>query len=152
MRRRALGLIVAAMVGSASLAATGSPPVRTQLVSAVRSSRAHLRLLIVDRRASKLRLDVAVRDPAAYLKHRYARVVETIYPRLVSRFRSISLHVFDAASDRAVLSYSDVVTAPGGGRSQAWHIAWRYLDCARNLPLDDIEIDPDHAAPPCPAD
>jgi hypothetical protein len=126
--------------------------VRVQLRAAVRASRAHLKVLVVDTRAKKLRIDVSVSDPAAYLKHRYARVVEVVYPRLVARFAYIYLKVFDAGSGRAVLTYSDTPGfGVGAGRQQAWHIDWRLVDCARNLPLDDIEIDPDHAAPSCPA-
>jgi hypothetical protein len=101
---------VPAALVAVSLAAASTPSVKAQLASAVHSSRAGVRLLQVESRT--LRLDISVRDPAAY---------------------------------------GDDVVGPGGGRSQAWHIAPRYVDCARNLPLDDIEIDPDRGAPPCPA-
>jgi hypothetical protein len=149
MRRLAIGLVVVASLVAVSLATAGSPTTKERLTSAVTSSRAELRLLAVS--ARKLELDVSVRDPAAYLKHRYVRVVEAIYPRLAG-LRSISLHVFDARSGRAVLSFGDVVAVGANpGRSETWHIARRYVDCARNLPLDDIEIDPERVAPRCPA-
>jgi hypothetical protein len=111
-----------------------------------------VRTLSVDTRGKKLRLTVSVRDPAAFLRHRYARVVGAIYPGLASRFAYIYLKVVDRRSGWVVLSYSDV---PGFGagatRQQTWRIPWGLLDCARNLPLDDIEIDPERAAPLCPA-
>ena len=126
--------------------------IKTRLVRSVQASHAHLRSISVDTHRRKLRLDVSVTDPAAYLKRRYARVVRVIYPGLVSRFSSIHLKVFNRSPGRAVLTYSGIAGfGPGNTRQQAWHIAPSLLDCARNLPLDDIEIDPDHAAPPCPA-
>jgi hypothetical protein len=79
-------------------------------------------------------------------------VVAVVYPGLVGRFAAIYLKVVDGRSGYAVLRYSDTPGfGPGATRQQAWRISPRLVDCARNLPLDDIEIDPDHAAPPCPA-
>lgn len=125
---------------------------RARVLAAVRSSRARVRVISVDTRTRKLRLDVSVGDPAAFLKHRYAKVVKVIYPRLVRRFASIYLKVVDRFTGKAVLTFSDVPgLGPGAGRQQAWHIVRSLQDCARRLPLDDIEIDPDHSAPPCPA-
>ncbi len=153
----ALVLSMSVVAGGMGLqAARASAPtaaqIKTRLVRAVSASHAHLRSIAVDDHRRKLRLDVSVADPAAYLKHRYARVVRVIYPGLVSRFAYIHLTVFDRLSGRAVLTYSDTPGfGPGATRQQAWHIAPALRDCARNLPLDDIEIDPDHTAPPYPA-
>jgi hypothetical protein len=145
-------LSVGAAARASSTASPSSAQIKRELVGAVHSSHARVKNISVDTRTRKLRLDVSVGDPAAYLKHRYAKVVKVVYPHLVNRFAYIYLKVFDWRSGQAVLTYSDVPgVGPGAGRQQAWRILPKYLDCARNLPLDDIEIDPDHSAVPCPA-
>ncbi len=153
----AIALVLAASLFSQASplpAATGPHAVTERLRAAVGNSHATVRLLAVDARKRSLTLTVSVRDPAAYLKHRYARVVALIYPALAPRFARIFLRVVDGRTGAWVLAYADIPDVGGEGvptRRESWHIDWRLLDCARNLPLDDIEIDPDHAAPACPA-
>ncbi len=90
-----------------------------------------------------------VNDPASYLKYRVHRVVEVVN-RLTNRqwlFRSRTFAVVDR-SDRVVFSIT--VTRSGSGESTRWYVRPALADCARNISFN-VEIDPENAAPACPA-
>jgi hypothetical protein len=146
-----LPVITAAVLATVGLTAARPPAavaIKAQVRATVRTSRARVTVLAVDVEARRFTLNVSARDPAAYLKHRYARVVETVY-RVTGRFRFIYQRVFAARSATAVFSFSQIPES-GGAYQTSWHIDSRYVACARDLPLD-FEVDPEHAAPPCPA-
>jgi len=90
-----------------------------------------------------------VNDPASYLKYRVHRVVEVVN-RLTNRqwlFRSRTFAVVDR-SDRVVFSIT--VTRSGSGERTRWYVRPALADCARNISFN-VEIDPENAAPACPA-
>ena len=119
------------------------------LKASVRRSHAEIRLLTLRQR--RLRLDVVVRDPAAYLKYRYSPVIEVVDNRRVKLDR-IFLQVVDASSRRVIFSL--LSEAPSLNGTTSWTTSWKIdptlLDCARTLPLG-LEIDIEQQAPPCPA-
>jgi hypothetical protein len=116
------------------------------------------RLVVADLRALRVAprvsfaLVVRVGDPAAYIKHRTAPLLEKI-GGLVFRprppFEQISFAIQDRAG--AVVLAIKIENRRAGGTSETkWQIDPRYIDCARNLPWVD-EIDPDGGASPCSA-
>lgn len=110
-----------------------------------------LRVVLKLRR--ELELHVSVPDPAAYLKHRLARLLR-VFNRLVLRFDRFDyadLHVFDPRRPRAVFWVTyEPYEAPGGGIT-SWNVDPKLWGCARGLLLiGGPEIDAEGAAPPCP--
>jgi hypothetical protein len=148
-----VGLLLVALRAGRVLAAQPSAPaqIRTQIRAVVAASGATVKTLTVDLRSKRLRLVVVAHDPARYLKHRYERVVEAIFPRLERRvFRFTFLVIIDPRSRRQVFRFSDVPDTRSGIVT-SWRIDPRLLDSARAVLLPDYEVDPDQSAPPCPA-
>jgi hypothetical protein len=154
VRRLALTVLLLMLGVQSVLAGTPRPAqIARQIRATVKASRATVTFLTVDLRGKRLRLVVAVPDPPAYLKHRYERVVEALFPALERRiFKITRLGVIDSRSGRQVFLFTDERhVGLGGGWETAWHIDPRLLDCARALMLPDYEVDPDQSAPACPA-
>ena len=94
-------------------------------------------------------LTVKVADPAAYLKHR-ADALIAVMNRLTNvqwRFQSRCFAVVDRSGIR-VLWVRHVRS--GSTETWRWNVRPNLEACAGNLPFG-VEIDPEHAAPPCPA-
>ncbi len=145
----ALPTTVGAQSTAETRSAAAAPRFLPTLRASVRRSRAEILLLTLRQR--RLRLDVTVRNPAAYLRYRYGRVVEVVENRTVNLDR-IFLQVVDATSRRVVFSF--VAEAPSVNGSMSWTQSWKVdpklLDCARYLPFG-LEIDIERSAPSCPA-
>lgn len=129
-----------------------APPTKAEIVArtkaAVKASRATLvRLEVVMPRIS-YSLTVKVSDPAAYLRHRVNTLLEVMQrvTNLPEPFRDRDF-ILEDGSGNQVLTYSE--RKFDRGTRSTWSIDPRYVDCARGIALD-IEVDPDHAAPPCP--
>ena len=94
-------------------------------------------------------LKVQVQDPARYLKHRVNRVTSVIN-RLTNvqwRFKRRYFTIVDR-SGRRIFWVRQLRTV---GDQTWWYVRPDLVDCARYIDGFDLEIDPEHVAPPCPA-
>ena len=114
--------------------------VEAQTRAAVRSSGARVAHLRIVSPNLTYELTVQVNDPAAYLKHRTAPVVTTMN-RL--RFHSRYLAVINHSGRR-------VFWVRQAGSLTEWNVWPTLVDCAKGVGFD-LELDPDGAAPRCPA-
>lgn len=154
-------LVLATLV--VPVAGAGSPSQRSieALIRArVKFSRAGLERLVVDVGGRRLLLVVGVRDAAAYLKHRYEGVVETIFPRFERRlFKATVLGVVDARTGRTVFQFTDVLRLwanragrrPGGSsRGCSTALAGSCFRTTRSTPTGPLRLarPVEPAAPP----
>jgi hypothetical protein len=140
-------------IGVAAASTAGSrptvPEIRTETHAAVRASRARVVALRVVGPNFRFAVRIRAADPAAYLKHRVHRVVDVVNT-LTNRqwlFHSRTFAVADR-SDRVMFSIT--MTRRGSNETTRWYVRPALADCARDISFN-VEIDPDNAAPACPA-
>jgi hypothetical protein len=141
-----------ALGGVAASAGNSRPTVKqidTQTRSAVRASRATVVGLQVMGPNLRYALRIAVSDPAAYLKYRFARVVATVN-RLTNRERRFQSRTLTVVGRSGIVAFSVSVTQSSTKVTTRWYVRTDFQDCARHISGFDVEIDPDHTAPPCP--
>jgi hypothetical protein len=147
--RQLLASVAVALV-AASGGTAGTPPTKVELEAltraAVRASGARLVRLQVVPPNRAYRLVVKPAHPAPYLKHR-VNVLVDVMNRLTRRFTVRYFAVLGPSGQR-VLWVEEVRHA--GGETIRWNMREYLADCARAINLE-IEVDPDHAAPDCPA-
>ena len=142
----------AAAGGTAHSVAVSRPTVaeiRAQTRSAVTASRARILALRVVGPNRRYAVRIEAAEPAAYLKFRVNRVVAVVN-RLTNRlwlFRSRTFAVVDRSGR---VAFSVMHTRSGSTESTRWYVRPELADCARDISFN-VEIDPDNAAPPCPA-
>jgi hypothetical protein len=155
MRRVVLALfcMAALAVSGAAASTAGSrptvPQIKVETYAAVRASRASVVTLRVVGPNLRFAVRIHAADPAAYLKHRVHRVVDVVNT-LTNRqwlFRSRTFAVVDR-SDRVVFSVT--MTRSGSSETTRWYVPPALADCARDIAFN-VDIDPDNAAPACPA-
>lgn len=157
MRLAALTITVVSLIalalGAVAASAGASRPTVTQIEaqtrSAVAASHATVSRLQVVGPNVRYELRIAVPDPAAYLKHRVARVAATMN-RLTNgqwRFQSRTLTVVGRTG---VVAFSVTVARTAEKVTTRWYVRTDFQDCARAIAGFDVEIDPEHTAPPCP--
>jgi hypothetical protein len=147
----AVSVAASATAGGASSAVGPRPSVaeiKAQTRSAVVASRAKVAAIRVVGPNQRFAVRIEVADPAAYLKHRVGRVVAAVN-RLAARrlFRSRTFAVVNR-SGRVVFSITH--TRSGSTTKTRWSVRPDMEDCARGISFN-IQIDPNHAAAPCPA-
>jgi hypothetical protein len=158
-KRRTVGVVIivvafAILVGArpVSTAPDRRPTaaeIEAQARKAVMESRARLVDLRIVAPSRAYWLTVKVPDPAGYLKHRVAGVVK-VTNRLTNvqrRFRSRRFDVLNGSGSR-VLWLREL--REGGREVTRFYVRPGLEDCVRNIDFE-VEVDPDHVAPPCPA-
>jgi hypothetical protein len=150
MGRLALPCLVVAFVAVVIPTAGGAQsPTKAQVVgqtrAVVRVSGARLISLQVAPPRS-YRLVVKPAHPAPYLKHRANAVVD-VMNRLTRSFAVRYFAVLGPSGQRVL--WVERVRA-GSGETIRWNVRNYLADCIRTINLG-IEVDPDHAAPVCPA-
>jgi hypothetical protein len=123
--------------------------IEAQTRAAVRASGARLVALKVVTPNRTYRLIVKPAHPAPYLKRRVNRLVR-VMNRLTIVERRFTRRYFAVLgpSGTPVLWVDRLRIA--NGESITWNVRSYLADCIRNVDLE-IEVDPDHTAPPCPA-
>lgn len=114
---------------------------------AVREAKARVAALRVSPPAFSL--TVAVPDPAAFLRHRSAGLVSTVYDKRIlpdPRFQDVDYFVRSGSH----VVFSVRITAIQGGTEESWYVRPDLTQCAEHAGFD-LELDPDGAAPPCRA-
>jgi len=140
-------------VSGAATSTTGSrptvPEIKAQTYSAVSASQASVVAMRVVGPNLRYAVRIKAADPAAYLKYRVRRVVDVVN-RLTTRnwlFHSRTFAVVDR-SDQVVFSIT--ITRRGSNETTRWYVRPALSDCTRDISFN-VEIDPDNAAPDCPA-
>jgi hypothetical protein len=151
--RAAVVLSVALVLAAETAFASAEPrPTKAQIEAQTRAAVAHSRARIVKLQVippnRKYALRVQVRDPAAYLRYRVDPLVRLMnrLTRVERNFQRWYFLVLDKRGNE-VFWVQRILVA--NGERWSWNVRPDLAACARNLDLD-IEIDPEHAAPPCP--
>jgi hypothetical protein len=142
-------LVGASPVSTATDRRPTAAEIDAQTRKAVVASRARLVDLRVVAPTRAYWLTVRVPDPAAYLKHRVAVVVQ-VMNRLTNvqwRFQSRRFAVVNRSGSR-VLWLTQL--REGAREVTRFYVRPGLADCVRDIDFE-VEVDPDNVAPPCPA-
>ena len=143
-----IALMLAAQAPSMEAA---SRPTKAQIESQTRAavvrSRARLITLRVIPPNLVYVLKVGASHPAAYLRYRLDPLVRLMnrLTRVEWNFERFYFAVFDRLGERGFWVRRE---RSGKGELWRWNVRPDLADCARNLDFD-VEIDPEHTAPPC---
>lgn len=148
-----IALVSALALGGVAVSAGNARPtvkqIDAQTRSAVQASRATVVRLQVVGPNLRYGLRIAVSDPAAYLKYRVAGVVATVN-RLTSREWRFQSRTLTVVGRSGIVAFSVTVTRSSTKVTTRWYVRTDFQDCARHISGFDVEIDPEHTAPPCP--